>query len=344
MEAFSLTILHIVNGDSVANKLKELDLDGEILVWHESLYEGPVIRDLANKKARSRRAEYFAQTIGLAESLYIQDQDEQFNRLEQHGHFEEVVLWFEHDLFDQVMLIYLLDWFSSYKAPQTKLKLLCIGTFPGIEVFMGLGQLNSSQLGSLVGSWHDVTEDELALASKVWQAYASTDPTQVEKLLLEDLSPLPFLKEALLCHLGRFPSTRNGLGRVEQKTLQLISNGVSNAIELFKKVSLTEINYGLGDLQYWRYLERLRSGKFPLIHCDEPASLLGIHASGAIDLDKLWIELTVHGEAVLILKADWITLNGVAPRWLGGVLLAYDTPLWRWDEETATLQKQQNPL
>ena len=34
--------LHIVNGDSFGNKLRASGIDGEILVWRESLYEGPI--------------------------------------------------------------------------------------------------------------------------------------------------------------------------------------------------------------------------------------------------------------------------------------------------------------
>ena len=62
---------------------------------------------------------------------------------------EEVVLWFEHDLFCQVQLIYLLDWFAERKLGRTKLGLVCIGEFPGIEYFHGLGQLNEAQLAGI---------------------------------------------------------------------------------------------------------------------------------------------------------------------------------------------------
>jgi hypothetical protein len=110
------------------------------------------------------------------------------------------------------MLIYLLSWFAKYKAPQTKLQLLCIGEYPGIPHFMGLGQLTTEQLSTLSGQWHEVTAAELHLAAKAWEAYVSSDPTKIERFLRdEDLSPLPFLQPALLCHLRRFPSVSNGL-------------------------------------------------------------------------------------------------------------------------------------
>jgi hypothetical protein len=155
------------------------------------------------------------------------------------------------------MLIYLLDWFCKYKAPQTKLELVCIGEFPGIELFLGLGQLTTVQFATLKDKWQEVTPEQLHLASKAWQVYASSDPTAIEKFLNEEnLSPLPFLQDALKYHLTRFPSTHNGLSRIEQKTLQLLSEGMTQLVPLLQQISKTEKNYGLGDLQFWRYLER----------------------------------------------------------------------------------------
>ena len=62
-------------------------------------------------------------------------------------------MWFEHDLFDQTMLWYLLRWFSGQTLGRTKLSLLCIGEFPGVDRFRGLGQLTVAQLKTLSGTW-----------------------------------------------------------------------------------------------------------------------------------------------------------------------------------------------
>ena len=73
-------------------------------------------------------------------------------RLEAFADYDEVVLWFEHDLFDQLLLIRHLDWFSRRDLGRTKLSLICIGEFPGFEPFHGLGQLDADQLTSLLGT------------------------------------------------------------------------------------------------------------------------------------------------------------------------------------------------
>jgi len=43
-------------------------------------------------------------------------------------------------------LIYLLDWFSKLSRGKTKLSLICVGEFRGVEDFRGLGQLTGEQL------------------------------------------------------------------------------------------------------------------------------------------------------------------------------------------------------
>ncbi|WP_162463113.1 DUF1835 domain-containing protein [Paenibacillus psychroresistens] len=332
-----MTVLHIVNGDSVKHKLEALAPGENILVWRESLHEGPILLDLASKEARKMRAAYFKEKMGLPEAKFFKHNGDQYKVLLEHEVYDKIILWFEYDLFDQTMLIYLLDWFSKFKAPQTKLELLCIGEFPGIELFLGLGQLTTAQLATLKDKWQEVTSEQLHLASKAWQVYASSDPLEIERFIKdENLSHLPFLQEAFTYHLERFPSSHNGLSRLEQKTLQLVSEGVTQLIPLFQQISKTEKNYGLGDMQFWRYLERLKSGKHPLISWKGPDSLPKMDGSANKKLNKWKLEITDIGKDVLANKADWIELNGT-DRWLGGVHMIQGGSIWRWDASEGKL-------
>jgi hypothetical protein len=61
---------------------------------------------------------------------------EQHAAIENFSNHEEVVLWFEHDLFCQVHLIYLLDWFAQRDLGNTRLTLISIDEFPGVKCFM----------------------------------------------------------------------------------------------------------------------------------------------------------------------------------------------------------------
>ena len=75
-----------------------------------------------------------------------------------------------------------------------------------------------------------VTDKQLALAASAWEAYCSSNPTDIENVLQGDTSPLPFLSAALRAHLKRFPSTKNGLGRIENRALELIHAGTDEVL------------------------------------------------------------------------------------------------------------------
>jgi hypothetical protein len=254
------------------------------------------------------------------------------NSFSQH---EEVVLWFEHDLFCQVNLLYLLDWFAQRDLKQTKLSLINVCQFPGRKNFRGLGELNARQLASLFPERHRVTAGELGLATSAWAAYCSQDPSVVEVLLRTDTSALPFLEKALLAHLKRFPATMNGLGQVENASLRLIDCGLERFIDLFPKFAAAEPLYGLGDAQLWLALRSLSDAQQPLLTVE--------NGNGASDqltpelTHRARFELTDSGRAVLSGEADFIVLNGI-DRWLGGVHLQRQQGLWRWNEGSGRLE------
>ena len=63
-------ILHIVNGDSFGDKLRASGIDGEILVWRESLYEGPIGMQLSDSVLLSMRASYMNHRYGIPEDTF----------------------------------------------------------------------------------------------------------------------------------------------------------------------------------------------------------------------------------------------------------------------------------
>lgn len=137
-------MLHIVNGDSVGDKLKQGNIQGDILVWRELYSFGPVYTKMDEPDHRRTRAQYLEQTLGIPQKEYIGTCESQERKLQDFRKYDEVVLWFEHDLFDQTMLAYLLHWFKEQSLGNTRLSLLCIGAYPGIELFAGWGSLAQS--------------------------------------------------------------------------------------------------------------------------------------------------------------------------------------------------------
>ena len=323
-------MLHIHNGDSTAETAKKTDLPGEHLAWREALVCGPAPGHLAEEDFLKMRAAHLAQSYGVQFEKCAAELRAQHQALRKFADHEEVVLWFEHDLFCQVQLIYLLDWFAQRELAQTRLSLICIGDFSGIEVFHGLGQLTEPQLSSLFPERREVTAAQLQLASDAWRAYSAPDALGLISLLKTDLSALPFLEIALRKHLQRFPSTRNGLGRVENAGLELIANGYRKFKSLFPAFTRHEREYGFGDAQLYLELKRLAHAANPFLTNGGNPTL----DPGQIFLSSF--ELTEHGVAALAGEEDFVVKNGI-DEWLGGIHLKGSEAAWRWDDDTRQL-------
>ncbi len=245
-------MLHITNGDSAAETIKDAVFSGQILAWRDVLHEGPVPNNLSLANLSQIRAEFIAaQGWGnrreIAQSFAERDQI--ISRFQEH---DEVVLWFEHDLYDQLQLIQILAWFAACDLLiPTKLKLICIGEYPGVQSFFGLGQLNSDQLAALYPQRKLLTRAQIKSGLTAWQAFTASDPTEITTLLAGDTSALPFLKNALRRHLQQFPSSGNGLGRSEQQILAAIAAGNHTPAEIFHADQALEEAVFMGDSTFW---------------------------------------------------------------------------------------------
>ncbi len=325
-------MLHIHNGDFSADIARQSTIPGEHFAWREALIDGPSPAGMEDAKWRRLRAKHLADSYGVdpdkcEKELF--DQEQALARFPEHN---EVVLWFEHDLFCQTNLLYLLNWFAQRDLGKTKLSLICIGEFPGKPNFRGLGELNIEQMASLFPSRRELSNAELKPATAAWQAYRSPDPRAIETLLAADTYALPFLERALQRHLARFPSVRNGLGRIEDRALELIHSGFKNFIDLFSKFGDAEPIYGLGDSQFSLALRRMTNANAPLLTKSNGDN----QELNPEEMHRTAFEITESGEAVLKGKADFVELNGI-DIWLGGVHLAGKENGWRWDEESRSL-------
>ncbi|MDR9745908.1 sigma-70 family RNA polymerase sigma factor [Paenibacillus taichungensis] len=325
-------MLHIMNGDHAADRLRQSGIQGEILVWRELYTFGPITRNMRNEKDRSERAQYLEHHLGIPQTEYLKIKELEQTLKSFHQH-EEIVLWFEYDLYDQAMLSYLLHYFREQDLKNTKLNLLCIDNYPDIEHFRGLGQLTPSQIGRLSGTWHVMGVEEIQAGSEFWAAYASSDIQDHKDYLLKNTSVLPFSHAAFKAHLSRLPSVSNGLGIIEQSTLEAIREGVNSPYPLFKHVGDQLHILGMGDLEYWAHLKRM---------AEKPHALLQLSGVQAFpnfqqhhdEFRHAVLSLTELGIQVLNGEVDWALLRHDTSytSWIGGLQIGEeeDTP-WRWD-------------
>jgi hypothetical protein len=261
-------VFHIHNGDRSAGTLKESNIAGEHFAFREALIAGATPQGLSNEEWLTVRAKSLTDDYTLDFQKCYDDLLQQQETLSTLGNHEEVILWFEHDWFCQLHLVYLLQYIAEMNLPQIVLSLVCINKFPGKENFRGLGELNPEQMASLFDKRTAVTDAQKHLAQQVWQAYCSPMPEALTSLLHQDTSALPFLKAALQKHLAQFPSTQNGLGIIENTALQLLQDGHKKFSELFPAFGKAEPVFGLGDAQFWNNLKRLAQATEPALLID----------------------------------------------------------------------------
>ena len=329
------SLLHVHCGECSAQSLRSSGVGGEVIVWDDPLIEGPAPADVSPTDWLRLRAEnlrrFFPTEADAVRAIAGMDE-----RLCRFRAFDEVVLWFDACLFDQIILIRQLHWFAREGLGDCKLSLICIGEFPGFAHFQGLGELNPPDLASLLPLRHEVSDAETALAIQAWAAYRAPDPTGIERLLQDDTSVLPYLGPALRRHLERFPSRRNGLSRLEGEALAAIASGEQCLWAIMRAAAEREYPAFFGDAYLFALLEALTCAPHPLL-LEEGLSSFRHMPQRDWPLINARYTLTDDGKAVLDGEADWIALHGHIDRWLGGVhLLGADSP-WRWDGERGRL-------
>jgi len=327
-------MLHIHNGDSTAGTAKQANLPGEHVAWREALVCGPTPGNLSESEFIDVRARHLSEAYDVLLENCRSDLRKQHEALASFSDHEEVVLWFEHDLFCQVHLIYLLNWFAQREIGKTNLTLISIDEFPGVDDFRGLGQLNETQLASLLPQRQAITSQQLETGARAWRAYSTADAGELVSLLNSDLSALPFLQAALKKHLLRFPSTRNGLGRIENVGLELVAASYSKFKSLFPEFMRREPRYGFGDAQFYLAMRRLATAPVPVLQEKNGGNSDSTAASGMLSSS---FEVTKSGEAVLNSEEDFVIQNGI-DLWLGGVHLKGKESHWRWDEDAEQLR------
>ncbi len=243
-----------------------------------------------------------------------------------------MVLWFEHDLLDQLQIVQLLDWFAETKRRPAKLTMVCIDRFHGILGFSGLGQLNERQMASLYPIRKPVSDAQLTTAIKAWQAFREPDPRALEAFIHTDDDALPFLKKALKQHLEEFPWLSDGLSRTWRQILQLIAGGVRKPARVVMDNMDFEDCLYIGDWSTYGHIGAMCNGDSPLIRC-EPDGRFRYPPGQPISLEKFKaqrLSLTAMGEDLLSGRAhgfDFLQWDC----WLGGVhLKSLD---WAWDAD-----------
>lgn len=307
-------MIHIHNGDSTAMTARRANIPGRHVAFRETLITGPVRADLSQQEWIEERARFLSENYDqnlLRTRTELLDQE---LMLDQARRDDEVVLWFEYDLFCLINFLYLLGRLG-------KARHLSIIWCPQI-----LGAMDETELMNVFNSRAAALPAMLRTAASAWEAYTSDEATALNGIIDRDPSDFAFLRDGFRLHASRFPSVRNGLGAIEKRALEGIAAGATDFLSLFTRYDESPPRFGFGDSEILRHLRRLASCAVPMITITE--------VEGE-NPPKALFTLTPAGQNVLDGKADFIDLNN-AGFWLGGAHLTRDR-MWRWDEARQTI-------
>lgn len=323
--------MHIRCGHDIQHALKEAGLHGDFNPHINPYLEGPVtaVPDWLEQRARFI-VDSFGPDMNLEYHAVLDGCRAEEQRLAAASRdYERVVLWFEHDRYDQFVLLRCLAWFAEHGAPPV-LELVGPNDFPGATRFVGLGQLPPEALRLLWQQRKTVSAAQIRFGLGTWNAFRAPDPRPLAELVRKGTPLLPDMAAALHRHLQELPSVKSGLGLTQQLLLEtLVDSGPILAGKLVGLVMHQRDPLpGLGDLSHDQILRGLTKLPEPLVLRERG------HARTEWHLDT--VAITEHGRAVLAGKSDWLALP-VAERWVGGVKIAPGQPNWHWDERTRDL-------
>ena len=297
-------MLHVTNGDSIAEVLTEASVTGEIVPWRDVLHDGPVPAGLDDERLAAVRARFIAERgwgefNAVARELWLRD--EQLGRA--LAKKQPVALWFEDDLYDVLQLIQVLERISrAGLPPPLRVRLAWLPREP----------LDPRAVEPLLAVADPITPDQLECAGRAWSAFRASDPGA---LMQGDFSAIPNLPETIERHFEQFPAVGDGLDRSERALLDAVAIGAHTPAQAFQVAQQREERPFLGDTTAFWYLARMASS---------PAPLLELSARGLV--------VTELGGAVLRGEVDHpVECGDEWDRWRGGVRLRGPAPAWRWD-------------
>jgi len=303
--------LHIRCGSDIQHGITLAGFTGQFLEFADPFCQGPVPAG-PHEEMLAARAQFVADAYGIDLKDAQARQAREYEALAAAADHKHVVLWFEHDPYDQLILAYLLKHFSEVAGPQ-KLDLICVDQVPGVPGFTGLGQLAPELL---IWLWENrrspVSRPQTDLGQEAWAAIRNPDPRKLLSLSGDPTPAVAQMGPALRRHLQELPATRNGLSLTQSLTLQILSDhGAMTGARLF---GLLMRDYEplpfLGDLMFWHTLVDLQNST------TKPLDVAQTH----LPWPKRMVDISVYGADLLSGKRDFLsTYRGI--RWVGGVCI-----------------------
>lgn len=246
--------LHITNGSILTGILKDLDYSGDILTWEEMFCEGPTMSNINSDTFLKKRASFFNAFYDI--ELDIEEIKGELNILDHTEKYDEIILWFEYDLFCHLNMLGVIKLLSQKKIG-LPLYLVCSGRIEGEKNLKGLTELSPVQLHKHFSEKIKLTTEDIELAKSIWNIYCGKDHNLLKPYIVKT-SSFKYLNNCLKAHLKRFPDSKSGLDVLEQNLLEIVKdNDIKSKNQLLGYAINYQGYYGYGDIQFNRIINKL---------------------------------------------------------------------------------------
>lgn len=302
----SAATLHITNGDAALYLLKKAGMLGTHVAWRDALNEGPAPAGLTLEETSALRARYLAGRGYGSPIKLIHEFERRDAQLRRAGEFDEVVLWFEHDLYDQLQLLQALTALEELDLEPGRISVVQSDHY--------LANMTVDEVLPLLSRRRTATPAIFKSARRSWERFTSASPGDLYAAAGEDAIGLPFLRAALQRLCEEYPWKRDGLGRSQRHALYAVAQGHARMEELYSRAQSREEAHFLGERAFARILDDFSVSPGALIEGEEGA-----------------LVPTALGRRVLAGDADWLDEHPI-DRWIGGVHLVEGSAT-RWDDD-----------
>ncbi len=319
--------LILTNGDNAVGLLEEAGVNADIVPWADTLHTGPVpIANTEDALLEIRAAHLADGKIHTIESV-LSDLRTRNRFLDLHQSYESIELWFEHDLYDQLQLVQILDMLHS-RNREENIVLVQAPSYLGMQTADTI--MRFQELAILV------RPEMTARAVSIWNAFRQSTPVSLSEEIRNKTTGFPFLRQALVRLMQELPGS-DGLSRTERQILYSLDRKVNSPGLLFARDMNMEQAAFLGDWDFFSILSNLATCAAPLIEGlsepFEPALLQDDDRRKAFI--SCYVTLTPTGRAVLQGREDHARINEIN-RWIGGCHLR-EGSIWRWNDEDQSL-------
>jgi hypothetical protein len=244
----------LLNGDWLAEQLKDAELTVERIVFREALVVGPV-GGATWEEFWEIRIEFLTKQYG-ATALEVQKKTiAEAEKIRGLADGVELSLWFEDDLFCQVNLWFILSLLAD--KPTLRVFRVFPPEAPSENRWRGFTDASPEELEQANRTKILFSKQDMGLGKSLWEAYSKHDWDALKILSRYPSSCFSNLEEVCQAQLDRFP-THQLLGRPEQLIQEILASGIIDFPSLFAEFSRRAGIYGFGDLQVRELLDSIK--------------------------------------------------------------------------------------